>query len=200
MVYYDTATRAQALTLKVLGIPGAKIESITGIPPRTTNRILDKAIQMDLTLHPRNQSSWIYMWKMPLRQGDHVSKKLIKTWFWKRSGLSGMAGRRPVLELQQIGSISAMTVWRILKKAGLRKTKPTRKPGLTKQMRAERLAWCQAHSHWTLEDWKRVIWSDETSVVLNHRRGGYRIWRTPEEKLCKSCIRERWKGYSEFMF
>jgi transposase len=104
-------------------------------------------------------------------------------------------------ELSQMGlDISATTIWRILKRHGYRKTKPTRKPGLTKTMKAERLAWCLAHQHWTLEDWKRVIWTDETSVVLNFRRGGYRIWRKADEAFVKSCIRERWKGYSEFMF
>ncbi|KAJ5167362.1 uncharacterized protein N7482_006143 [Penicillium canariense] len=41
--------------------------------------------------------------------------------------------------------ISATTIWRILKNAGLRKTKPTRKPGLTKKMKADRLAWCLEH-------------------------------------------------------
>jgi hypothetical protein len=51
-----------------------------------------------------------------------------------------------------------------------------------------------------LEDWKNVIWTDETSVVINHRRGGYRVWRKADERVVKSCIRERWKGYSEFMF
>ncbi|PQM43535.1 hypothetical protein VC83_09662 [Pseudogymnoascus destructans] len=96
--------------------------------------------------------------------------------------------------------ISATTTWRVLRTAGFRKTKPTRKPGLTKKMRAERLKWCLDHQHWTLEDWKNVIWSDETSVVLNHRRGGYRIWRKADEAFLRSCIRERWKGYSEFMF
>jgi hypothetical protein len=96
--------------------------------------------------------------------------------------------------------ISASTVLRILHKAGFKKTKPTRKPGLTKKMRADRLAWCRAHQHWTLEDWKAVIWSDETAVVLLHRRGGYRIWRTSKEAFVRSAIRERWKGYSEFMF
>ncbi|EDU45986.1 fatty acid synthase S-acetyltransferase [Pyrenophora tritici-repentis Pt-1C-BFP] len=56
------------------------------------------------------------------------------------------------------------------------------------------------HKDWTLEDWKNVIWTDETSVVINHRRGGYRVWRRADERVVKSCIRERWKGYSEFMF
>ena len=93
-----------------------------------------------------------------------------------------------------------MTVWRVLRKSGLRKTKPTRKPGLTERMKMERLEFCHRHEHWTLEDWKNVIWSDETSVILLHRRGGYRVWRTSKEAFVQSCIRERWKGYSEFMF
>lgn len=36
--------------------------------------------------------------------------------------------------------------------------------------------------------------------MLCKRRGGYRVWRSEDEKVVKSCIRERWKGYSEFMF
>jgi hypothetical protein len=96
--------------------------------------------------------------------------------------------------------ISANTVLRILHEAGLNKTKPTRKPGLSDPMRKARLEWCLAHQSWTLEDWKHVIWSDETSVVLCIRRGGYRVWRTPDQSVNKSAIRERWKGYSEFMF
>jgi hypothetical protein len=67
-------------------------------------------------------------------------------------------------------------------------------------MRAARLQFCLDHADWTLEDWKNVIFSDETSVVQGHRRGSIRCWRTPEESLEKTVIRERWKGYSEFMF
>lgn len=48
--------------------------------------------------------------------------------------------------------VSAMTVWRVLKKTGFRKTKPTRKPGLTAEMKKARLDWCLAHRYWTLKD------------------------------------------------
>lgn len=82
----------------------------------------------------------------------------------------------------------------------MNKTKPTKKPGLTDEMKAARLAWCLERRSWTLEDWKKVIWSDETSVVLCTRRGENRVWRTSEEHVVKGVIRERWKGYSEFMF
>ena len=43
MPSYDNATRAQALTLKVIGVSNAEIEAITGIQPRTLNALLRKA-------------------------------------------------------------------------------------------------------------------------------------------------------------
>ena len=104
-------------------------------------------------------------------------------------------------ELSQEGiELSKMTVLRVLKAAGFHKTKPTRQPGLTAKMKIDRLRWCEAHRDWTLEDWKNVIWSDETSVILLHRRGGYRVWRKADERFVRSCIRERWKGANEFIF
>ena len=35
---------------------------------------------------------------------------------------------------------------------------------------------------------------------IGFRKGGYKVWRTPEELFTKSCIRPHWKGFSEFMF
>ena len=67
------------------------------------------------------------------------------------------------------------TVWRILKRRNYRKMKPSSKLGLTDDMRKTRLAFCFLYKDWTIEDWKRVIWSDETAVVLGHRRGALRI-------------------------
>src|SRR5580692_1396246 len=67
-------------------------------------------------------------------------------------------------------------------------------------MKKARLQFALDHQNWTLEDWKRVIWSDETSIVIGFRRGGYKVWCTPEERFTKSCIRPHWKGFSEFMF
>ncbi len=67
-------------------------------------------------------------------------------------------------------------------------------------MKAARLQFALEHKDWTLEDWKNVIWSDETSVILGHRRGGLRVWRTSGERYDKTVIQQRWKKYSEFMF
>lgn len=96
--------------------------------------------------------------------------------------------------------VSDMTIWRILKKNGLRKRKPSMKPGLTEAMKEARLQFCLQHRHLGIEFWRRVVWTDETSVVLGHRRGGVRVRRTATERYNKTCIRRRWKGVSEFMF
>ncbi|GIY56266.1 transposable element Tc1 transposase [Caerostris extrusa] len=38
------------------------------------------------------------------------------------------------------------------------------KPLITKSNRAARLMWCKAHRNWTVDQWKRILWSDETRV------------------------------------
>jgi hypothetical protein len=55
------------------------------------------------------------------------------------------------------------------------------KPGLTDEAKKARLAWCLEREHRTLKDWKNVIFSDETSVVLGGVRGKRRVWRRKDE-------------------
>ena len=45
------------------------------------------------------------------------------------------------------------------------------------------------YKDWTLEDWKKVIWTDETSVCLGVQRGKVRVWRTPAEIYDPTVIR-----------
>ncbi|KAL2128636.1 hypothetical protein VTI74DRAFT_8909 [Chaetomium olivicolor] len=180
MVYHDIATRAQALTLKlIVQLDNKQIEAITGMKSRTINDLANRALERGFD--PQGSP--------PVILDEHV----------RDAPKSGRPSKQKdhkdtVLEKAELGNIIfLMTVRRILCAAGMKKSKPTRKPGLTKKMRRDRFEFCLLHQHWTLEDWKRGIWSDETSVILNHRRGGYRVWRIPQEKFVKSVICERWK-------
>lgn len=205
---HDIATRALVVTLKsVAGKSNSEVCYLTGLPESTVRSIYAKAIKRGFEY---NASQPITICNAHLEDAPRsgrptketeavrqsITQKLVRDRYGREKSCADLAG-----ELSQEGvNISATTVRQILKKAGYKKTKPTRKPGLTKKMREERLAWCKEREKWTLEDWKNVIWTDETSVVLNHRRGGYRIWRKSDEAFLRSTIRERWKGYSEFMF
>ena len=61
-------------------------------------------------------------------------------------------------------SISSQTVCRNLKEAGLQPVMKRKHPLLTKHHRKDRLDWAEQCKEYTLEDWKRVIWIDETKI------------------------------------
>ena len=54
-------------------------------------------------------------------------------------------------------SLSPETVRVILRKAGYKKTKPTRKPGLTEEMKKVRLEFCRAHVDKGDDFWHNII-------------------------------------------
>jgi hypothetical protein len=87
-----------------------------------------------------------------------------------------------------------------MKKNRMHSVKTTKKPGLTPAMMQARFEFALRYEHWTIEDWKKIIWTDETSVLLGARRGKVRVWRTAKEKFESTVVRNRWKGFSEFMF
>jgi transposase len=60
--------------------------------------------------------------------------------------------------------LTSQTVRRGLKEAGLKAVVKKKKPLLKPRHRKERLDFAEAHLDWTVDDWKRVIWSDETKI------------------------------------
>ena len=46
----------------------------------------------------------------------------------------------------------------------------------------------QAHENWTIEDWKTVVWSDESRFLLQHSDGRVRILRKQHEGMDPSCL------------
>ena len=44
------------------------------------------------------------------------------------------------------------------------------KPKITMRNAKRRLEWCQACRHWTLEEWKRVLWSDESRFTKSNQK------------------------------
>ena len=87
--------------------------------------------------------------------------------------------------------VSCTTILNVLRRNNFRSCKTTMKPSLDSAMKGARLQFCLRYRHWTLDDWKNVIQSDETSVVLGSRRGRRLQWRTPNENYAQTCIRRR---------
>ncbi|KAI1004026.1 hypothetical protein K3495_g4183 [Podosphaera aphanis] len=80
------------------------------------------------------------------------------------------SGTKPAVETTKIinpereDKVSPGTVELTLRKQGLRAIKRVKKPMLSKAHKRARLHWALEPESWTIEDWKRVIWSDETKI------------------------------------
>ena len=61
-------------------------------------------------------------------------------------------------------TISARTAARALKFEGLDAVVKTKKPPLLAKHKKERLSFAKKVKHWIIDDWKRVIWSDESKI------------------------------------
>ncbi len=85
-------------------------------------------------------------------------------------------------------TISASTVRRGLKKSGLKAVVKTKGPVLSQCHHSERLDFAKAHEHWTVEDWKRVIWSDGRKWVWKKKGEGLsdRLVQGLEDELQES--------------
>ncbi|GBM87441.1 Transposable element Tc1 transposase [Araneus ventricosus] len=70
---------------------------------------------------------------------------------------------------------------------GLCSRRPARVPLLTKRHRHLRLQWDREHRDWTMDEWKRFVWSDESQFLIHHVDGHVRVRRLPGEQLLPSC-------------
>jgi len=46
----------------------------------------------------------------------------------------------------------------------------------------------KTHQNWTVEDWKNVVWSDESQFLLRLSDARVRIWRKQNENMDPSCL------------
>jgi transposase len=201
MSYTSISVRIQALCLAtVANMPVPKVAEIMGMTPVTVYRIVkrarDRGYNPDVNVHIREEY-------VPDAQRSGRPKEITPA--IEQSIIDSVtkdrAGREKSAEfLAYEAGISHSSCLSILKRHNFSSCKPTWKPGLTDDARRGRLAFARAHAHWTLEDWKDVTWTDETSVVLGHRRGSQKVWRRHHELHEPSIVRRRWKGASDFMF
>jgi transposase len=75
------------------------------------------------------------------------------------------------------------TVARALKAAGLKSGEKKSKPLLSKKNIRDRLDFAKTHKDWTEEDWKRVIFSDETKINRFNADGKTWCWFRDGEEL-----------------
>ncbi|GFS55400.1 transposable element Tc1 transposase [Trichonephila clavipes] len=75
--------------------------------------------------------------------------------------------------------IVPQTISRHLAEANLKSKHPFRALPLIPEHRQLRLQWCQARSIWNVTDWQKVVFSNESRLVLGTDDNRVRVWRRP---------------------
>src|SRR6202043_1655869 len=76
-----------------------------------------------------------------------------------------------------------------------------RRPLLKELDMKQRLKFAKAHKDWTVEDWNRVIFTDEMSIKVGQERTSrVFVWRKKGEEFHKDCVDERKRSTGGMMF
>ena len=117
----------------------------------------------------------------PHKLSDHAKRKVIRD-------ISSGKIEKAVIAAHELSEVTRQTVHpenvrRVPRKAGLKSIKKKKKPFLSKKHRKQRLDFAQKYANWTVEDFKRVIWSDETNINRMASDGLKWTWRKPQHAI-----------------
>jgi len=159
------------LSLLDKGESGHKISSTTGIPISSISR-----------LHSKHRST------LSKSKGGRPSKLSPSNIQYAIRLVTTQKAENAVQVTKTLGditnqSISSKTVRRVLKSAGMRAVVKKKRPLLSKRHRKGRMDFALAHKDWTVDDWKRVIWSDETKINRLGSDGRKWVWKKAGEGL-----------------
>ncbi|CAI9546788.1 unnamed protein product, partial [Staurois parvus] len=84
--------------------------------------------------------------------------------------------------------MSPTTVRRELHGMGFHGRAAASKPSITKCNAKRQMPWCKARCHWTLEQWRRVLWSDQLRFSVWQSDGRVWVWQWPGEQYLPDCI------------
>ena len=162
------AVRIRAVSMIEAGISIHKVAKVVGVAIRTIRRWLlrSKAGESLQNKRGRGRKTSVTM----------VPKVVIA----KTIGKKMKSTRKISQNLKSKGfSISHVTVHTYLRKnLRVRPYKPQIQPKLTEKQRAARLKFCIDRKMWSIDVWRRVLFSDESSFELFHtpNRQNDRVW------------------------
>ena len=163
--------RSSVVSLLNEGYSHHQIQARTGLGKGTIGRI-SKEVEGDKENHPGGH---------PSKLSPHDKQSII-------CQISSGKLDNAVQATQFINStiatpITPQTVRNVLKEAGFRSATKKKVPMLKGSHHQQRLKFAQYHENWTVEDWKRVLWTDETKINRIGSDGKVYVWKQQGESL-----------------
>jgi transposase len=171
--------RAQVVVLKEQGIANKEIVAATGLSVRAIQYI-NKNVKQTHSFKDRPRSG------RPPKLTDR-NKRTIARMVKKKETSTATAISKALKSSHQI-TVSPDTVKRSLKSFGYACRIKKKKPRLTEKHKKARLAFAKKYESWTSDDWKNVIWSDESKFNLLTSDGKEYYWTNRPAELTEEGI------------
>jgi transposase len=165
------AKRLSAIVLIRKGLSSRQIMSKLKIGRATINRLrkgLSPAAQKPLPGRPKKLNS-------------SARRRLVRLILTGKADNAVQLAREVKTSMRM--DVSAETVRRALKEAGMKPITKKKKPRLLPRHKAQRLHFAEQYRNWTVADWSRVIWSDETKINRWGSDGRVWCWKKPGSQL-----------------
>jgi len=178
---HTSPTKKARILLKRQGVPVRDIAEKYAIDTSTVHRIAKKYGESKDFYHVKPKSG---------RPRKFTTKDV-------RTAVRMLAKTRAhdVADLQRkfFQSLHPDTIRKRLATCGLKAYVRRKKPFLSPAHKEKRLAWAEAHAHWSADDWKHVVFSDESKFNLFGSDGRRWRWRKPGEELDERYVRKEVK-------
>jgi transposase len=167
----SAAQRSSVISLLNEGYSHRQIQSSTGLGKGTVGRI-SKEVDVDKENNSGGRPS-----KLSTRDKQSIIRQI-----------SSGKLENAVQATQFINSIipnpvTPQTVRNALKEGGFYSATKRKVPMLKQTHRQRRLKFAHYHENWTVEDWKRVLWTDETKINHIGSDGKVYVWKQRGEPL-----------------
>ena len=167
----SSADKANVISLLLSGHSIRKVESITGLGKSTMGRIYQE-LEMDKENHKGGRPS-----KLSLTD----QRKIINQTTTGRLDNAVQATNYINTIIQK--PVCSQTVRNALKRNHLKAVVKAKKPLLKARHRQRRLEFALYYQNWTIEDWKKVIWSDEIKINRIGSDGKQYVWKKKGEPI-----------------
>ena len=117
------------------------------------------------------------------RQDNHIRLVPLRNRFQtSRLTARSIPGLRP---------ISARTVCNRLREHNIRPTRPAIRPILLPRHRVARLTWCRRYLRFGIQDWAKILFTDESRFHLDSSDGRSHVYRCVGERYADTCVIQR---------
>ena len=181
MTYTSPTKKARIVLLRSEGVSEKEVAERYSVDRSTVNRIFKKYKDSKDFYHIKEKSG------RPRKFTTHDVR--IAT----RMLASTKAHNVSDLQRQHFPTLHPDTIRKRLTKSGLKAYVRRTKPFSSDAHKKRRLEWAQSHAHWTAEDWKSVIFSDESKFNLFGSDGRRWCWRKPGEEFDERYVRKEVK-------